>query len=299
MTAKTTKTAKPAKRAPSRPANAGARKSAITTARKQPGSRTPLIIGAVVVVVAIALVAAVARGGNNSSIPDRVPASPAVVAQVTSVSPSVFSTVGVGTATSAPQPISSAPLTTNGKPRILYIGAEYCPFCATERWAMVLALSRFGTFTNLQQTQSSSSDVFPNTHTFSFYGSTYTSKYIVFEPVETETRTGKPLETPTAEQAQLMATWDVAPYTTQPGSIPFMNLGGRYVTTGATYDASVLQGKTAEQIAAALHDPSSPIAKGAVGAANTMTAAICKLTNGQPANVCSDPTIAGIMAKLG
>ena len=36
-------------------------------------------------------------------------------------------------------------LTSGGKPEILYVGAEYCPYCAAERWAMVVALSRFGT----------------------------------------------------------------------------------------------------------------------------------------------------------
>ena len=49
----------------------------------------------------------------------------------------------------------------------------------------------------------------------------------------------------------------------------------------------MLQGKTWAQIAAALHDPSSAIAQGALGAANYMTAAICKMTGDQPASVCS------------
>ena len=40
-------------------------------------------------------------------------------------------------------------LTADGKPLVLYVGAEYCPYCAAERCAMVQALSRFGTFSNL------------------------------------------------------------------------------------------------------------------------------------------------------
>ena len=36
-------------------------------------------------------------------------------------------------------------LTEAGLPEMLYMGAEYCPFCAAERWAMVMALSKFGT----------------------------------------------------------------------------------------------------------------------------------------------------------
>ena len=60
------------------------------------------------------------------------------------------------------------------------MGAEYCPYCAAERWALVMALSKFGTFTDLQGTTSSATDTNPSTPTFSFYGSTYTSKYLSF-----------------------------------------------------------------------------------------------------------------------
>ena len=75
----------------------------------------------------------------------------------------------------------------HGKPELLYIGAEYCPFCAAQRWAMVAALSRFGTFSNLSLTHSASADVYPDTPTFSFYQSTYSSKYLTFTSVETNT----------------------------------------------------------------------------------------------------------------
>ncbi len=52
------------------------------------------------------------------------------------------------------------PMTLNGKsPAMLYYGAEYCPYCAAERWAMTAALARFGTWSNLQITASSHTDV--------------------------------------------------------------------------------------------------------------------------------------------
>ena len=47
------------------------------------------------------------------------------------------------------------------------------------------------------------------------------------------------------------------------------------------------------QVAAAMRDPSSPVARDIDGAANIITAAICKLTHGQPASVC---TSAGVRA---
>ena len=67
---------------------------------------------------------------------------------------------------------------------MVYIGGEFCPFCAAERWALTAALSRFGTFTGLGLIHSSPTDVYPSTPTLSFYKSGYTSKYVTFTPVE-------------------------------------------------------------------------------------------------------------------
>lgn len=37
----------------------------------------------------------------------------------------------------------------NGRPSVIYLGSITCIFCGENRWAMALALSRFGNFTNL------------------------------------------------------------------------------------------------------------------------------------------------------
>lgn len=48
------------------------------------------------------------------------------------------------------QRLSYSPLiTVNGKPTVFYLGAISCVYCAENRWAMALALSRFGAFQNL------------------------------------------------------------------------------------------------------------------------------------------------------
>ena len=60
----------------------------------------------------------------------------------------------------------------------------------------------------------------------------------------------------------------------------------------------MLQGKTWTEVAAALSDKSTAIAQGADGAANILTAAICKVTNDQPASVCSSPAITSLQGKL-
>lgn len=49
-------------------------------------------------------------------------------------------------------------LVINGKPSVIYVGAITCPFCGENRWAMQLALAKFGNFTALYKGYSSLSD---------------------------------------------------------------------------------------------------------------------------------------------
>ena len=199
---------------------------------------------------------------------------------------------------------SGTPLTSGGKPEVLYMGAEYCPFCAAQRWAMVNALSRFGTFTGLTTSHSSSTDADPNTPTYTFYKSTYKSNYINFTSVEetTNARIGNStstsvnyvtLQTPTSAQAALGQAYDPQ------GAIPFMDIGNKYVQVGnlAPLSPTMLAGQSWAQVAAAMNNPSSALGKAEIGNANYMTAAICKLTNNQPATACT-PTIQSLEANL-
>src|SRR5580692_4399811 len=66
--------------------------------------------------------------------------SASVANAVTSVPEPVLNKVGAGpTGSAAVAPLKSItdkPLTLDGKPEVLYMGAEYCPFCAAERWAL-------------------------------------------------------------------------------------------------------------------------------------------------------------------
>ncbi len=186
----------------------------------------------------------------------------------------------------------------DGKPLITYVGAEYCPYCAAERWALAVALSRFGTFENLSGTHSSGSDVYPNTQTLSFYGSSYSSPYVDFQPVEeaTNQQVGngyQALQTPTAAQSALMAKFDAQ------GSIPFLDIANRYVITGSSFSPQVLQGLSRSQIAADLSNPDNAVAQAIDGAANDIAAAIASVTGNQPASVGNSATIAAIAQKLG
>jgi hypothetical protein len=259
-----------------------------------------LILGLIIVIGAALVGAAVAQRGDTKR--DRSLASPSLVHLVTSVPDSVANQIGAGSA-SLPTALDAPAVTADGKPVVTYMGAEYCPYCAGERWAMVLALSRFGTFKDLGTTHSASEDVHPDTPTFTFHGSSFSSPYVDFQPVEMQTNqlsgsTYSKLDTPTAAQQKLMATYDVAPYFSSNGAIPFVDFAGKYGLSGASYDVSVLDGQSATEIAQALHDPNNPTAKGIVGTANAMTAAICTTTGDQPASACSTPAVQTLRPKL-
>jgi len=227
-----------------------------------------------------------------------------VTRELSSVPASTLDAVGKGTTNPLIPTKAQPPLTSGGKPEVVYMGAEYCPYCAAERWAMVVALSRFGTFSNLSLIRSSNSDVFTNTATLSFYKSGYTSKYLVFNSVEmnSEKQVGNgyaTLQKPTAAESKLMSTYDAPPYvpSSSTGAIPFIDIGNQYLISGSQYLPSALGttqavdsghfGLTWSQIASDLKNPASPVAKDIDGAANSITAAICKITNNAPAAVCN------------
>jgi hypothetical protein len=285
---------------------------AARTARKR-SDRTAWIIAAVVIAVGVSLVFVLAdsphSSGANVFFEGDKPASPALVSAATGLAPNVLTGVGAGSVRTLPAklPPAASLVAADGTPRIVYLGAEYCPFCAAERWAMVQALSRFGTFKNLKTTDSAVTapngqpETDPDTATFSFRGATYTSPYIDFEPVEEDDNSYRPLETPTAEQAALSSRYDAPPYVSvsSKGAIPFIDFADQYMIAGASYEAAVLAGKTHAHIAAALSNPSSGISKGVVGTANVITATICKITGNRPAGVCREPAIAAIEPRLG
>jgi thiol-disulfide isomerase/thioredoxin len=268
-------------------------------ARRAEARRRTLLVGGiigVVVLVVLGIVLGKVLSGNSTSGSGSGPASeqlPASVqSKVMSVPASTFAAVGTGTATAGSfKRGSGATLTSGGKPEMLYIGAEWCPYCAAERWAMATALSRFGTFSPLRGIHYTSDDAYPDTATLTFYKATYTSPYLVFTAVENQDVNRNTLQTPTPSQQALWAKFVGA------GNYPFIDIGNAVIAT-ATYNPGVLKGLTWSQIASDLHDPSSAVAKGAIGSANIFTAAICKLTGSKPASVCTTSPISSLEGQI-
>jgi uncharacterized protein DUF929 len=277
----------------------------LTQERSRRRSRL-LLAGGVVTAVLLIAVALVVTGLNRDPEPSKPSgtANSRVVKDVTGVPVATYDQIGAGTSSNPPTAIEAPALSADGKPRVLYVGAEYCPFCAAQRWAIVAALSRFGSFTDLGQTTSAADDVYPNTPTLTFHGSSYTSDHLSFTGVETATnkRAGasyEPLDELSAEDQRLVAKYDAPPYVQgSAGGIPFVDLGGRFVSSGASFDPQLLAGKTHAQIAAELSDPNSDIAQAVEGTANVYTAALCELTGDEPGAVCSSPGVQAAASKL-
>jgi Domain of unknown function (DUF929) len=263
------------------------------------GGSTLVVLVIVAAFIVIKLTQGSPSSSGGSSTGTLLPAS--VSSQVTGVPAATLDRVGKGAvpAFTQGQPAltagSGAPLTSGGKPQMLYIGAEFCPYCAATRWSMAVALSRFGTLTPLRGIHSSPTDTDPNTATLTFYKTGYTSKYLDFTPVEVQTVSRGPLQNPTSAQNAIWAKYEPDPNTR---GYPFIAFSSKLVLKGPIYDAAVLQGKSWSQIAAALKDPTSPIAQSVLGAANYITGAICKMTSNQPSGVCSSAAVQAVQSGL-
>jgi hypothetical protein len=216
------------------------------------------------------------------------PISTALYDNLTGVSFQTLSAVGGGQGITPPKAISppGQALSQNGKPEILYIGAEFCPYCAAERWSLVVALSKFGNFSDIEYMQSALNDLVPNgLATLSFRNATYVSQYIAFVSVENEDRNHVLLQSTTSTEQQL---WNQ--YTSSQDTYPFVYIsnatGGFYVVSGAQYTPSDISNLNWTQIGSQLNNPNSNVAKAIDGAANTLITGICMSDRGQPSSVC-------------
>ena len=191
---------------------------------------------------------------------------------------------------------SGEPLLDGGKPLVFFMGAEWCPFCAAERWALVEATSRFGGWSGLGELLSrSGQDYFPSLPTYDLTHATYTSDYISLRHKEVATVDGEPLQKLGSFEENLVDEGDTR------GSVPFLfasGPGGRY-TVELAYSPGLLTGRTF----AALHKEvaagaPTPAVDAIDGQADAITALICKLDGGRPASVCAKGSIPALEAEL-
>jgi hypothetical protein len=188
------------------------------------------------------------------------------------------------------------PLNVAGKPELFFAGAEPCPFCAVQRWGMIVALSQFGTFSNLHLTQSVPTEP-PQVRSFTFFGSSYESPYISFVPVEVLSNVPKGfgfahLQRLTHSENALLNRFD------PPGQTPFIDVANRFTRIDSTVQPGLLAGMSWRQIASSLKNPTSISAQAIAGEAEVLTAELCEATNGNPASVCSTAVVHRYEAAL-
>jgi Domain of unknown function (DUF929) len=269
-----------------------------------------LIIIAIVLLGALVLVRDDAGPGSSSTVETFNAAPSSLLATVAGVPSSVYDTVGVSSPDNPVTPLervgaASSPLWTatvgagSPEPVVFFYGAEFAPYPAAERWPLVLALSRFGTFNVLGVMQSSASTAFANLSTFTFWKVSYSSRWLALESVERYSSlnpTGARylgLETPDARQSAAIAS-----YGTSPTTFSLLDVANRYVLDGAAFTPGVLAGLSQAQIAGDLSMPASPLTQAVVSAANEITAAICSVDGERPDAVCESRGVLAADAAL-
>jgi hypothetical protein len=267
--------------------------------------RAALVIGAVGLAGAVTLYASAGSvtspdrqvtvpGPGSVPGPTPGPAASVVIRELTGVPAKVVAAVGVPPLSIVIPPIiktGQPSLIVAGKPGAVFIGGVFCPYCGAERWAIIMAFSRFGTFSHLEETTSSPWDVYPSTPTFSFQEASYASRYVGLDLVEHSGNdvdgpdTSQLLEPLTRQEASLWQRYDDS------SGYPFLDIGNRALVLSPSFTPSVLAGLDQLDVAARLSNPNAPSTQGIVGTATYLTAAICAVTGQKPASVCTDPVV--------
>lgn len=263
---------------------------------------------ALVLLLAVALVIVRLTEGATPA-PQAPPRAPAgVVSAVSGLPQSAFDVAGVS-ALSGPLPEvvpDQSLYQAGGRPAVVFVGAEFSPYSAAASWALVTALARFGTWTDLGEATSSSTVVFGRAPGFSFTGTGYRSPYLVLQAVESyssKLASTAPagfvsLASPSAAVLSQMHRFDA------PGGtplLPFVDVAGRVVITGSAvgFSPGLLQGLSMSQVAAALGVPTSALGQAVLGAAAVLEAAVCAVDGGRPAAVCTSAGTRAAAARIG
>jgi hypothetical protein len=258
------------------------------------------VVGVVAVFVILVVVLEGTIQGGLKQDTAVVPAPASLLTSITSVPTSTLKTVGTGTVNNPPVNIPASykavALSSNGLPEVAFVGGEFCPYCALERWSIVLGLSRFGTWSNLHLIRSSVYDSPANVPSFSFaYGAKFSSPYLVFLGWEFQSNVSINHNGAPYKSFQTLPTVIETAFTNiAGGSYPFIDYAGKLVSAGspaAAANVTALSGLSWDQVAQKLRDPKSTVAKDVLGAANDVIAATCMVTGQKPGAVCNAPYI--------
>jgi hypothetical protein len=184
---------------------------------------------------------------------------------------------------------SGTPFTSGGKPIVVYVGAEFCQFCAISRWGLILAMERFGNFSGLEYMASANPSEL-DLPTYTFAHAQYTSPYLIFHMYEAESRDATTLSPP---PTNISTIWQAV----NGNKFPFVDFGNRYVLKGSVLDPTLIQNKNWSQIYTDIANGDA-VGQKIIQSANMITSVICKITGGSPAGVCTASPINTITSSL-
>ena len=229
-------------------------------------------------------------------------APPALFEDVTTVPLAVFNKVGIGSpaislyppSIDRHQPAFVTRVHGARVPASFFWGTEWCPFCGPTAWGVIVALSRFGHFTQLYEMTSSPDDIFPNTPSFTFHLSKYLSPYLSFTGYEQEGPTQGQVLDPSPRPIRVLE----RKYDPQ-GSWPFMDVGNLTFVSQSAFDPGAISALSQTEIAGHLRVTSNRVTKAIVAWANYLSAGICASDGEKPASVCRSAGVARADAALG
>ena len=178
-----------------------------------------------------------------------------------------------------------------GKVFVFFMGAEFCPYCAAERWAIVRSLQKFGQWDGLKQTISAARDEpFLNLPTYDFTKATYTSSHIEFVAREIKDREFKPLQKLLKTEEKLLRRFNPKK------EIPFLLIGGRFTQIGSGFPPKIFIGHTFRQTETELKKVESEIRKTIDDEASIISALLC--VSGLPPELCKETGTAELVAQV-
>ena len=272
--------------------------------------------GAVVVIlvgVTALLVYTLTDTPPTTRVVNRAETAPDVLRTLASEPVATFDAVGVtapNTGLTPPTVVTGQPaMYSEEKPDVLFVGSEYCPFCAAERWPLVLALSRFGTFGVLHDMESSTTSVFPGLQSFSFFDASYTSPYLTFTGVELYSDVAAAngvftkISSLTPGQQALVAHYQSAGQSaagqTVGGTYPLVDIDNVMVSTTSGFSPAMILRLPRSTIIGDLKDGTTSDSRAIVASANYLSAGICMATHQNPSSVCTSKGVRAAAQALG
>lgn len=171
------------------------------------------------------------------------------------------------------------------KSLVFFLGAGFCPYCATQRWAIVEALKNFGQWNNLVEERSASvEEKFVNVPTFSFAKATFESELIEFIGRETADRNFDPLQELNIDDQNILDVYN------PDNMIPFLLIDGQYMRFGSGIKPELLQNIDHDTVRNEISLENSEIGKMIREETKNITTLICKCVSDK-SDICKSMEI--------